>query len=192
MSAEGWNILIAGATFLVIAASAFGALAQLRHLNTSNQLNSLLFFLKLLRDRELQDDRRFLHADYPTLARDPGFLASLDAAHVDKTLHRELRVCGWYEEVGALLKHGLINERAFLDMVCPATILRDWRAAEPTLSILRKRSGSTSYMNFEYLVARSKKMMAEFPDGIYPADTQRLTWEPRDQTAYGRSNSVVD
>lgn len=175
MTAESWNVIIALGTFLVIAASAYAALLQLRHLNAGNQLNSLLFFLKLSRDHELREHFRFLHDEYPRLATDPDFLATLSQSPVDRSIHRELHVCVWYEEVAALLKHGLVNERIFLDMICPGVILRDWAAVQPTVSVLRAEGGPTIYMNFEYLAARSRKLMVDFPDGIYPANTPRLT-----------------
>jgi hypothetical protein len=88
--------------------------------------------------------------------------------------HRELNVCGWYEEIGALLKHKLINENAFLDMVCPQVILRDWDIVQPTIAARRTLGGSSMYMNFEYLAARSEEFLRKSPSGVYPSDTPRL------------------
>jgi hypothetical protein len=174
MGPELWSLLIASGTFAVIAASAYAALAQLRHLNTTNQLNSLLFFLNLERNKDLQEDFRFLHEDYKQLAAQREFIDSLLSPRVDKSIHRELNVCGWDEEVGALLKHKLIIEDAFLDMVCPQIILRDWSSVQPTIAARRSLGGSTMYMNFEYLAARSQKFLRKSPNGIYPSDTPRL------------------
>jgi hypothetical protein len=39
MGPESWSLLVAAGTFVVITASAYAALAQLRHLNTTNQLS---------------------------------------------------------------------------------------------------------------------------------------------------------
>ena len=174
MGPQSWSLLVATGTFSVIAASAYAALAQLRHLNTTNQLNSLLFFLQLHRDKGLQEDFRFVHEDYKRLTAQPEFIDSLASTHIDKSIHRELNVCTWYEEVGALLKHKLINEDAFLDMICPQVILRDWNAVQPTIAARRALGGSSMYMNFEYLAARSEKFLRKSPNGIYPSDTPRL------------------
>lgn len=173
MALESWSLLVAAGTFAVIAASAYAALAQLRHLNTTNQLNSLLFFLKMQRDKSLQEDFNFLREHY-TLTTQRGFIDSMRSHHVDASIHRELNVCGWYEDVGALLKHKMINEDAFLDMTCPQVILRDWNLVQPTIAARRSVGGSSMYINFEYLAARSEKFLRKFPSGLYPSDTPRL------------------
>lgn len=177
MALESWSLLIAAGTFVVIAATAYAALAQLRHLNVTNQLNSLLFFLKLQREESLQSDFRFLHDDYKRLSTQREFIDTLLSPHVDASLHRELNICAWYEEVGALLKHKLINEDAFLDMVCPQVILRDWNVVQPTIAARRRLGGASTYMNFEYLAARSERFLQKSPNGVYPSDTPRLPVE---------------
>jgi hypothetical protein len=174
MGLESWSLTVAIGTFAVIAATAYAALAQLRHLNTTNQLSCLLFFLKLQRDKELREYFRFIREDYAQLTTEREFIDSMLTPHVDPSIHQELNVCDWYEEVGALLKHKLINESAFLDMACPQVILGDWKTLQPTIAARRSRGGPSMYMNFEYLAARSERLLQRSPSGTYPSDTPRL------------------
>ena len=172
MPIEYWSILIAAATFAVIGASAVAALVQLRHLRASNELNSLLFVLA--DEPALADKFEFVRNGLPDKLEDAQFRHELAAAHVDRNAHPELVVAGWYEHIGTLLKHGLLSETTFLDVICPEVVMQDWRRLEPVVAIVRRDRGASRYMNFEYLTARCQALDAKHPEGIYPKRTPRL------------------
>ncbi|HLJ85066.1 MAG TPA: DUF4760 domain-containing protein [Candidatus Eremiobacteraceae bacterium] len=173
MSIEAWNTLLSGSTFAVVAAAAIAAIVQLRHLRASNQLNALLTVLETWQDSQFQECMKFVRDDLQEKVKDPTFLESLRDASGERGAHPELLVCDWFEQVGSYMKHGLLDERLFLDLIS-GTAVRYWRKLAPVTSQLRARRGAAVYENFEYLAVRGRIWNKKFPDGTYPRGTPRF------------------
>ena len=174
MPAEGWSALFAGATFVVIAATAVAALIQLRHLRASNQLNALLTVMRLWQSPELQEQIGYARGELQKKIHDPAYLAEFATRNsVSRSEHRELLVCDLWEQVGAFMKHGLMDERSLLDVAAPQ-IYGSWDSLEPVLNSMRAAIGPSVYENFEYAAVRARLWVQKYPDGFYPANTPRM------------------
>ena len=174
MSLEIWSTVAAVGTFLVIAVTAIAALAQLRHMGSRNQLEAVLSLNQEFRSQELQDALRFIQKDLPSKMEDPAFRAELGSrGFIDASVHQEMSACNWFNEMGTLVKHGLVDERTFLDLY-GRLAAQYWDLLSPAIAILRRNRGSGQYQNFEYLAIRSRDWLARYPDGHFPGAISRL------------------
>lgn len=177
MSAEWWSTFFAGATFIVIGATAIAALIQLRHLRASNQLNALLTLMELWNQGPLQERFAYVRGELQRRLQDPAFCAEL-AAHlakgpVSRSEHSEFAVADFWEQIGAFMKYNLIDERSWLDVAAPQ-MLGSWNLLEPIVMMGRERYGDASFENFEYAAARARLWLDRHPDGNYPSGTPRM------------------
>lgn len=173
MLLETLNTFAALATLLVIAVAAFAAVVQLRHLRISNQLNGLLTVLHYSQDPEEQHRRTFVLEDLDAKLSDREFRKELMQHPVDPRRHVELSVCDFFEQIGNYVKHGLIDEDAYLD-TASGFVETMWEKLEPVIAIMRRTRDQTLYDNFEYLAARSQLWLSRHPRGNYPRNTDRL------------------
>lgn len=177
ISPEIVSTVFAGGTFVVIGATAIAALIQLRHLRASNQLNALLTLMELWNQAPLQEHLAYVRGELQQQLKEPSFLAEL-AAHlakgpISRTQHVEFAVADFWEQIGAFMKYGLIDERSWLDVAAPQ-MFGSWDLLEPVVMTVRERYGESSFENFEYAAARSRLWLNRHPDGIYPAGTPRM------------------
>jgi hypothetical protein len=172
MTPELLSAIFAGATFVVIAASAIAALVQLRHLRASNQLAGMLEASRVWNDPTVSAWFTFVRDELPRKLEDPDFLASLLASRVDRTAHIELHVADYFEQIGCYVKYGLIDDRPFLDLAS-SRIMESWEALWPVTQLRRERSGPVAYENFEYLAVLARDWVRQHPQGAYPARTPR-------------------
>jgi hypothetical protein len=168
-----WNATVSTVTLLVVVATAFVALRQVRHLRGQNTLNGLLKVLADWRDPEFQGWLAYMRHELPKRMVEPGFFDELDRNPVERARHPELHLCDWYEQVGSYLKYGLLEERTMMD-VSWSSSRTVWNAVEPIIERLRRTRGDTLYENFEYLVARGVLFERAHPQGTYPARTPRM------------------
>ncbi len=168
-----WNALVSTLTLLVVAATAFVGLRQVRHLRGQNTLNGLLKVLDDWRDPQFQSWMDYLRHELPERVKDPEFLAELDHRPIDRRRHAELHICDWYEQVGSYLKHGLLDEQTMMDVGC-SSAEGIWNMVEPVIERMRRTRGDELYENFEYLVVRGVMFQRKYPHGTYPAGMPRL------------------
>lgn len=71
MSLEAWSTAASIGTFVVIAATAIAALAQLRHMRSSNQIAALTAMQKMLESERFTHHQRFVVEQLPKLITDP-------------------------------------------------------------------------------------------------------------------------
>ena len=173
MRLEYVNTAAALITVIIVAVAAVAALVQLRHLRASNQLNAHLKLLELEQSPFLEERFHFVRTQLPDKMKDPDFRASLDAQIVDRTIHPERHIIAWYEHIGSWMKHGLIDEDAYLEIASPY-IDQFWQLLEPTVAIMRRTRTPWLLEDFEYLAARAKRWLAEHPRGNYPRNTEHL------------------
>jgi len=169
---EVWNTVATVGTFLVILATAIAAIVQLQHLRVNNQLQALLAILRMPYDPELSNAFDFVLGDFKNKMRDPGFRDDLTKmTPPDRRIHKELRVCDYYERLGSCIKFGLIAEELYFDNSTPE---RFWNVLEPAIALYRRNRGPTAYENFEYLVIRSNEWDRRHPNGNLPRGVKRL------------------
>jgi hypothetical protein len=173
MHLEAWNTVFAGATFVVIGATAIAALVQLRHLRASNQLNTLLTLMQMWQTPEMQRNVGYVRGALQQDMKDPNFMRAFDEGSVSRSEHKEMLVADFFEQVGTFLKYGLMDERPWIDAAGPQIIIT-WDRMEPIVKAFRKIWGPVSFENFEYAAVRAKLWFEKYPDGFYPRSTPRM------------------
>lgn len=168
MTLEILNTVLSAGTLLVIAATAFAAVVQLRHLRTSNQLNALVTVMHDWQKPELQAWVRFVRDELPHRLEDPAYLAEIDEVRMDRANHPWLHVCDYYEQFGTHVKYGFVDKTSYLD-VGAHTIVHLYRVLRPAIERLRiARRNASVYENFEYLAVISLQWIDSHPNGAYP------------------------
>ena len=173
MALDHVNAIVGLLTLLVVSLASVAALVQLRHLRAANTLNGLLEVLRQWQDPRLQNDLGFVRNELPARLRDPSYRESLRQRPVDRTVHRELFVCDWYEQIGSYLKHGLLDERVFMDVSC-SSVSNAWRNCWPAIEIMRESAGDQLYENFEYAAVRGRMFIERYPNGVWPTRVPRM------------------
>lgn len=177
MTTEVLGTVFAGVTCVVIAATAIAALIQLRHLRASNQLNAMLTIIQVWNEPKLQEDMLYVRTGLQHKIQAQDYLADLKAeiakGPVPRATHPEFAVLDLWEQVGTLMKYGLIDERPLLDIVAPQ-VLSSWTQCEPVIACLRERFGASAFENAEYAAARARLWMDRYEDGNYPKHTPRM------------------
>ena len=172
MSLELWSTIASTGTWLVITATAVAAIIQLRHLRASNQQQELLTILRMPLEPALREALDFTTREFPQKMQDFEFRKQLDTRlPPDRSIHKELWVCDYYERIGSCIKLGLFDEELYFDNSSPD---RYWVVLEPAIAILRRQRGPVVYDNFEYLVVRCREWDAKHPRGNYPERVRRL------------------
>jgi hypothetical protein len=172
VSLELLNTLASIATFVVIAVTAVAAMVQLRHIRHNNQLESIIA-LRALRDSATLDESfTFVSTELARRLEDPMFRAELESdRQPDRSVHKELRLCDYFEMVGGYVKLGLISADIFLEFGNPE---RFWNLCEPAMELYRRKRGPATYENFEYLAVCAQDWDRRHPNGNYPRGIRRL------------------
>ena len=171
-------------TVAIIAATAVAAIVQLRHLRAGNQINSMLSISNQFNDKAFRDADLIVRQEVASALDDPLYrsytlaLARNEAPPTVPANYVEIRsavvlVANTYEELGILVKNGIIDENIFLDRYC-WYIARTWRSLENAVGFTRAAVGNNAiWENFEYLTALSQDWMVKHPS-TYPAGVRRL------------------
>lgn len=174
MGTESVNLLVSIGTFVVIGASAIAALVQLRHLRASNQLEALLSVEREFHGSELQRSFRFVQEELTVRLRDRAFRAELERiGFIDAHTHPEINVVNWFNEMGAVLKHDLVEEATFMELFGRLAV-QYWEILSPAIAVIRRRRGDAQFHNFEYLAIRSRKWLSDHPHGSFPHSMPRI------------------
>jgi hypothetical protein len=172
MTLELWNTIAAVGTFVVITASAIAALAQLRHLRMSNQLEGLVSVFDMLQDASVRELVNFVRHDLPEQMKDSKFREGLRHVPIDRRVHPELYLCDMYNHIGSFVRSGLIDEDTYLQTDWYNVVLY-WDLLSDAITICRAVRPHV-FENFEYLASRAKAWMERHPDGDYPQSARRL------------------
>lgn len=173
MRPEVWAAWATVGTMFVIAASAIAALVQLRHMHASNQLEALLSVERDFRSPDVQAALRYAQEELPERLQDAGYRSELaELGFVDLDDHPELILCNWFNEMGALLKHHLVTQDAFMDLFA-RLIIYYWKSLGPVVAIMRRKRGDYQYHDFEYLAIRAQQWLALHPTGLFPSNVSR-------------------
>ena len=184
MSLELVNTFGTLLTVAIIAATAIAAMVQLRHLRAGNHINAMLsisgqFDGKAFREADLLlrhklaatlDDPLY-RAYLVALARnEPPPTVSEDYVQVRGALALVANTC---EELGILVKNGIVDKGMFLD-IYGWPISQRWRRLEQHVAFDRAASGNNGlWENFEYLTVLSQDFLREHPS-TYLKGVRRL------------------
>jgi hypothetical protein len=160
-------------TLIVIAGSVISALVQLRHLRAGNQLQALLALEKDFRSPEIQSAMTYLQLELPQRLEDQGYRRELERlGFVDPVAHPEMTACNWLNEMGTLVKRGLVSEDTFMDLFA-RLIVHCWKQVSPAIAVMRRKRGQAQYHDFEYLATRARAWLARNPHGMSPKTFDR-------------------
>ena len=184
MSLELLNTFGTLTTVAIIAATAIAALIQLRHLRASNQINAMLSIGNQFADKEFRDGMFLVLQKLGPAMSEPAYRSYVvsvmrsQAAQTVTQEHRDIidaaRLVGnAYEELGILVKNGIVDKNIFLDRYC-LVILRIWRCMEPVVAWTREVAGNNAvWENFEYLAVLSEDFINNSASN-YPKGVRRL------------------
>ncbi len=163
VSWEAVTALASVASALIVLVASTAAVLQLRHLRLANQLQAYLDIMTSYQSPEMTAARHFLATCDMT---DPATVASLTSPIVEPRL---LAVGTHYQTVARLLNRGVLDEALFGGY--HDTAPRIWTKLKPVADVLRRRATSPIWIDFEYLVYRSKRdrLVKRFL-ARYPAD----------------------
>jgi hypothetical protein len=178
MSLELVNTLATFGTFVVIAATAIAAIVQLRHARGSNQIAAL----NELRERTVSPDfqaaQHFVLAQLSAKLQDAAFRYEIAVPSARSDEMRPFAanvnaVGNFYEEMGALVKTGLVDKDLALE-VWVGSVSDAWKNLAPLVPIIRRENGDSIWENFEYLTVLAQDFHAMHPKGTYPAGVRRI------------------
>ncbi len=155
-------------TLVIVVASVWAALIQLRHIRAGNQLQALLSLERDFRAPELQAALTYIQEALPKRLEDPEYRGELEAiGFVDPVGHPEMIACNWLNEMGTLVKRGLVSEDTFMDLFAKL-IVHCWKQVSPAIAIMRRQRGPAQYHDFEYLAMRAAGWLDRNPHGVSP------------------------
>ena len=173
MSLEAWGIVASFGTFVVIAATAVAALAQLRHMRSSNQIAAVTEMRETLESEEFTQARRFVVEQLPKLLRDPAERKKLGAQVLPPELDAVRGVANFFETLGVLVKLGIVDEALVCDL-WDGVVFKTWKHLEPVIVIRRKVSDRGLWTNFEYLAVICEKSLSNTHGDHYPRGMRRM------------------
>jgi hypothetical protein len=188
MSLELLNALASLLTVCIIAATAIAAMIQLRHLRAGNQITAMLAIGEELNSKTFRDANSLLRHRFDALIDDPKFRAY--NAEADRGASHDLvpeyeavrdaatTVGNSFEELGILVKQGIVDKDIFLDRYS-WVIVRAWNRLEKAVADSRKATGMAAlWENFEYLAVIAEDWIRERPS-TYPTGIRRMPMRER-------------
>jgi len=183
MSLEFVNTLGTFTTCAIIAATAIAAMVQLRHMRAGNQINAMLSIGEELSAKDFTDSWQLVQTRLLPALDDPEFRAFLveaarggfQPASDDYVAMRRalLAVGNAYEELGILVKNGIVDRTLFLDRYC-WVISNRWNLLQDVVGLNREASGQQGiWENFEYLAVLSEDFAREH-GSTYPKGVRRM------------------
>lgn len=162
-----WDAITALGTLLsavVVAVAALAALVQIRHLRAANQLEAILGIYETFNSNEMVMARRFCLNDLPDLLKDGRWRAAGEPSRIDP---RITFVGNFFNEIGALVVDGFIDERLVRPLVPPAGQV--WAVISPIALELRKIRTDPVWADFEYIAALAERTTRDTYVARFPA-----------------------
>lgn len=159
MSYEFWSTAAAVGTFIVISATAVAAIIQLRHLRANNQLSAVLTLFGQRETPEMQRYFSFVRNEFGAKMQDAAFRDGLTRSPIDRTVHPEMYVCDFYDQLGDLITIGLVPERVILSQEA-FRIEAFWDLLSPAIAVMRRDGGGDYYIGFEFLARKAREFIA--------------------------------
>lgn len=163
MAAEWVTAAASIFTSVVIAATAFAALFQLRRMRESNQIAALTECRGTVESREFQEAQRFLSTVLPERLRDVDEAERVVSMNPFVGDYQAIATVGnFFESMGIFVKNGIIDKRIACD-AWSFVIVRNWEALAPVIEVVRRRKAPTAYVYFEYLTTLAAKHLEKYP-----------------------------
>jgi hypothetical protein len=176
-------------TLLVITATAIAGFVQLRHLQASNQIETLAEFRAAFESPVIQGTPEAMRAIRERL-NDPESRAALLRDDLPAWLRPVMPALRLFEILGVYVRQGIVTERIVCDMWSPV-ILSSWEEFEPLVAVMRRTRGNSLFENFELIAFYSKRWIAN-ETSTYPKNVPRLgltdPWAAIDAQADGRTS----
>lgn len=167
------NSIVSLITLIILIASAIAAAISLHHSQAFNQISAVLSMERDMRTPDMQEAFRFVQSELPYQMHSEEFRAELDAiGFLDTRKHLEIQACNWFNAMGTLLKHNLVEEGAWMDLFS-RLVVAYWERLSPVIAILRRRRGNSQYANFEFVAIRAREWLEKNPHGTFPKGTER-------------------
>jgi hypothetical protein len=184
MSIEWVSTIGSLLTVLIVGATAIAALVQLRHMRAGNQINAILTIGEKFMEPRYEDARALVTAGLDDALQDPRFREHV-IARVSRNaipgipeqylaMLRAVNLVGnMFEEIGNLVKNGIVDEYLLLDEYVTQVIAM-WNRLEPYTALTRDVTGDMGlWDNFEYLTVRARAFIAAHPT-TYPKGVARI------------------
>ena len=194
MSIEWVSTIGSLLTVLIVGATAIAALVQLRHMRAGNQINAILTIGEKFMEPRFEDARALVGTGLDQALQDPRFRAYVIArasrsampsiSEEQLAMLRAVNLVGnLFEEIGNLVKNGIVDEYLVLDEFV-TQVIGMWNRLEPYTALTRDVTGDIGlWDNFEYLTVRARVFIAAHPT-TYPKGVARIPltnpW-PREQ-----------
>jgi hypothetical protein len=162
------------ATLVILLGGSIAAFVQLRHVRTGNELQAVLEAERRFAEPELQSALLYVQDALPAKLAQPAYRTELAArGYVDPRAHPEMAVCNWFNDMGAMVAGGVLNEEVFFDSF-GRLVEYYWRLLSPTIALLRRERGVGQYASFEFLAFRAQRWRERNRGGSYPAGLPRM------------------
>lgn len=171
MSLELVTALSSVGTLIVIAASAYAALRQLRHQRGGNQILALTECREVLESTDFHAARLFVTDSLPLLMEDAAFRKKITQGYFND-FQPAATVGNFFESLGVFVKKGIIDKDIAADL-WSGVVLECWKAIAPA-AYVRRRSDPTVWENFEYLATTMRNWEVRYPNGTYPPAMSRM------------------
>jgi hypothetical protein len=171
-------------TVLIVGATAVAALVQLRHLRAGNQINAILTIGEKFMEPRYQEARTLVTAGLTAALQNARFreyvnlrahgrpMTGISEEHHAMLLAVNL-VGNMFEEVGNLVKNGVVDETLLLDEYV-MQVIGTWERLEPYTAMTRDATNDIGmWDNFEYLTVRARAFLAAHPT-TYPKGVPRI------------------
>ena len=184
MSIEWVSTIGSLLTVLIVGATAIAALVQLRHMRAGNQINAILTIGEKFMEPRYEDARALVTRGLEQALQDPRFRAHViarsrrdplpDISAEQLAMLRAVNLVGnMFEEIGNLVKNGIVDEYLLLDEYV-TQVLGMWNRLEPYTALTRDVTGDMGlWDNFEYLTVRAQVFIAAHPT-TYPKGVPRI------------------
>lgn len=182
MSLEALSTAASIGTFVVIAATAVAALAQLRHMRSSNQIAALTAMQQTIESERFTRHRRFVGEEISKLIADPVGRSKLAADVLPAEVEAVREVGNFFELMGSFVKLGIIDRALVLDL-WDGVVFKTWKQLEPAVMIRRTVSYPGTWVNFEYLAVICQESASKQPGGKYPGGMRRMVIDERSSAA---------
>ncbi len=184
MSLELLGTLGSLLTVLIVGATAIAALAQLRHMRAGNQINAVLAIGEKFTESRFEQARSSVNTRTAEAMNDPEFRAFVIArarreplpviSAEQRAILDAINLTGnLFEEIGNLVKNGIVDETLILDIYC-TQVVGTWRRLEPYIALSRDAANDPGlWDNFEYLTMRARAFLDAHPT-TYPKGMPRI------------------
>lgn len=173
MSLEAWSTAASIGTFVVIATTAGAALAQLRHMQRSNQIAVIMKLHETLNSETFVRAGHFVANEVPKLVVSPAGRSKLGESPFPPDLEAVRAVGNYFDLMGALVRLRTVDEDLIVGMYDGA-VVRAWKQLEPVTLIRRAVSFRGTWCDFEYLAMLSEKSISQTGGDRYPRGAPRM------------------